>query len=353
MSVDNRTPFPALAFRQYNMVGDLMGVVVARGTFKLTNGGPLQLAEKQAPLVMSDVYDGDPHQTPQMACTDLAPFKPGTDITFLGAAFAPDGVPSSSWTCGLRVGSMEKRLRVHGPRVWRAKTRKTWRGLIDRKHKDALDGWELTDGQPAPYVPLDWRLAFGGRLESETVEANPVGIGLVDEVRFEEQPEWPAPQIEDEAHPISSVKDRPKPAGFAPLSPFWKDRADLAGTYDDEWLENRHPLLPPDFDYAFWQAAPRDQITESWLTGSEPFELYRLLPQYDLLTGTLPRINLRVDLDQGQGLQAAPLVLDGLHFDLRPGVGRVYLTWRIGFPWPERVGLPILSVAKNGAEMRT
>lgn len=353
MSVDNRTPFPALAFRQYNMVGDLMGVVVARGTFKLTSGGPLQLADKQHPLVMSDVYDGDPHQTPQMACTDLAPFKPGTDVTFIGATFPPNGEPSSSWTCGLRVGPIEKRLRVHGPRIWRAKTRKTWRGLIDRQHEDALDGWELSVGDPVSYVPLDWRLAFGGRLEDEAIEANPIGIGLVDEERFREQPEWPAPQIEYEAELIRAVTDRPKPAGLAPISPFWKDRADLAGTYDDDWLQNRHPLLPPDFDFAFWQAAPKDQIIDPWLAGDEPFELHRLLPQFEALTGTLPRVNLRVELNQGKGLQSAPLVLDGVHFDMRPGVGRVFLTWRIGFPWPDRHGLPTLSLANSGVELAT
>ncbi|WCJ64627.1 DUF2169 family type VI secretion system accessory protein [Agrobacterium tumefaciens] len=351
MSVDNRTPFPALAFRQFNMVGDLMGVVVARGTFKLTNGGPLQLADKQLPLVMSDVYDGDPHQTPQMACTDLAPFKPGTDVTFLGATFAPNGVPSSSWTCGFQVGSMGKRLRVHGPRVWRAKTRKTWRGLIDREHEDAMDGWELTEGQPVPYVPLDWRLAFGGRLENETVETNPVGIGLVDEARFKEQHEWAAPQIEEETNPILSVQDRPKPAGFAPISPFWKDRADLAGTYDDKWLENRHPLLPPDFDYAFWQAAPRDQIVDPWLNGDEPFKLHRLLPQLENLSGYLPNVALKVEIDQGDITHIAHSVVDGVHFDMRPGVGRVFLTWRTAFPWPHRRGLPLLSFINRVEEV--
>ncbi|WP_337270454.1 DUF2169 family type VI secretion system accessory protein [Oryzifoliimicrobium ureilyticus] len=343
MSVDNRTPFPALAFRQYNMVGDLLGVVVARGTFKLTNGGPLQLADKQAPLVLSDVYDGDPHQTPQVACTDLAPFKPGTDVTFIGATFAPEGVPASTWQCALKLGPVEKRLRVHGPRFWRAKTRKTWRGLITRDNEDALDGWELTEGRPARYVPLDWRLAFGGQLENEKVEANPIGIGLVDEARFKEKPEWPAPQIEDDAAPITSIKDRPAPAGLAPISPFWKDRADLAGTYDDDWLEERYPLLPTDFNFAFWQAASRDLIVEPWLRGEERFELFRLLPQYDILKGNLPGIYLRVNIDQGNGPAEGPMVLDGVHFDMRPGIGRVFLTWRTAFPWPKRRGLPQIS----------
>lgn len=347
MSVDNRTPFPSLAFRQYNLAGDLLGVVVARGTFKLTNGGPLQIADKQYPLVMSDTYDGDPHLTPQMACTDLAPYKPATDVTFLGAAFAPAGKPASSWTCGLRVGPVEKRLRVHGPRFWNAKIRKTWIGLIDRSKEDALEGWELSEGQPVAYVPLDWRLAFGGKTEKETVEANPIGIGLVDEARFKDQAKWPAPQIEAENRPIRFVRDRPQPAGFAPISPFWKDRADLAGTYDDEWLEKRHPLLPEDFDYAFWQSAPRDQITENWLYGNEPFELTHLLPGYEVLKGFLPKITLQLAMNQSNGWEAGPMVLDGVHFDMRPGIGRVFLTWRIGFPWPERRGLPVLSIAEQ------
>lgn len=347
MFVENHTPFPSLAFRQYNLAGDLLGVVVARGTFKLTNGGPLQLAEQQYPLVMSDTYDGDPHQTPQMACTDLAPFKPGTDITFVGASFAPGGQPQPSWTCGLKVGQLEKRLRVHGPRLWRAKTRKTWRGLIDREKEDALDGWELTQAEPVSYVPLDWRLAFGGRHEHETIETNPIGIGLVDEARFKEQPEWPAPQIEDEANPIRSVKDRPQPAGLGPVSPFWDSRARLAGTYDDEWLEKKHPLLPEDFDFRFWQAASPDMIADPWLYGREPFELHRLLPNFEILKGFLPNITLQLAIDQGRGIEAGPMVLDGVHFDMRPGIGRVFLTWRVGFPWPERRGVPVLSIVQQ------
>ncbi|AUW46223.1 DUF2169 family type VI secretion system accessory protein [Rhizobium leguminosarum] len=346
MSVDNDTPFPVLAFRQYNLTGDLLGVVVARGTFKLSNGGPLVLDDSQRPLAMSDVYDGDPHQAPQMACTDLAPYKPGTDVTFLGATFAPNGVSASSWTCGLKVGPLEKRLRVYGPRQWRARTRKTWRGLIDPDKEDALDSWELTEGEAVAHVPIDWRLAFGGRIEGgEVFEKNPLGIGLVDETSFAEKPEWPAPQIEDEAHPIRHVGDRPAPAGFGPISPFWEGRLKLAGTYDDVWLKERHPFLPKDFDFHFWQAAHPDLISEPWLRGDEEFELDHLLPGRDILRGQLPGIDLHVDLDQGDGLKRGILVLDGVHFDMRPDVGRVFLTWRTAFPWPERRGKPRLSLA--------
>ncbi len=351
MSVDNHTPFPSLAFRQYNLNGDLLGVVVARGTFRLTNAGPLQLADKQYPLAMSDSYDGDPHQTPQTACTDLAPFKPGTDVTFLGAAFTPDGEPARSFTCGLRVGPVGKRLRVHGQRFWRAKTRKTWKGLIERDAEDALDGWDLTDAEPVTHVPIDWRLAFGGKIDGgEVFEQNPIGKGLVDEALFKERPEWPAPQIEDEFQPVKSVMDRHAPAGFGPMSPFWEGRVARAGTYDDEWLNKRHPLLPRDFDFRFWQAAHPDLTTESWLQGDEDFELDNLLPGHPRLQGRLPGIQLGVEIDRGTGPARGLMKLDGVHFDMRPGIGRVFLTWRCGFPWPKRIGQPKLQFVPLQAE---
>ena len=63
MSVLNRTPFPDIAFRQYNLAGDLLGVVSVRGTFKLVENGPLALAAEQEPLELADLYGGDPHET--------------------------------------------------------------------------------------------------------------------------------------------------------------------------------------------------------------------------------------------------------------------------------------------------
>ncbi len=348
MSVDNRTPFPALAFRQYTLDGDLAGVVVARGTFKLADGGPLQIADNQCPLVMSDTYEGDPQSTPQLACTDLAPFKPGTDVTFLGAAYAPNGTPSPTWTCGIKVGSVSKRLRVHGPRYWRAHTRKTWRGLIDRTKEDVLDHWELTPAEPIPFLPLDWRLAFGGEVDGEedpSLLANPIGRGFVGQTEYGEQLDLPAPQIEDEADPIRSVEQRPNPVGFGPVSPFWKHRAKLAGTYDDGWETDRHPLLPKDFDYRFWQAAHPDLVAEPWLQGDEEFELDGLLPGLGIFRGKLPKIGLYLELDQQSSKTEGWMALDGVHFDMRPGVGRVFLTWRCNFPWPERKGLPKLTCA--------
>ncbi len=355
MSVDNRTPFPALAFRQYNLAGQLLGVVVARGTFRLSPTDGLELADVQRPLVMSDIYAGDPHETPQIACTDLAPFKPGTDVTFVGSAHSPDGQPHRSWECGLTVGSVGRRLRVTGPRVWKAKARRTWVGLLDPTKEWVLDGWALTEPEPVTEVPIDWRLASGGPLygseaESQTHDArNPIGRGHVDGRRFPDVQEWPAPQIEDFTAPVCSPSDDREPVGLGPVSPFWSTRLRHAGTFDAAWKSERHPLMPADFDFAFWQAAPKGLVANPWLESDEPFKLENLVSGRPVVRGRLPGLRLAVEIDQGTGPARGPMVLDGVHFEFTPEAERVSLTWRVGFPWPERKGRPILTASRSGS----
>ncbi|MDO5622439.1 MAG: DUF2169 domain-containing protein, partial [Paracoccus sp. (in: a-proteobacteria)] len=97
-------------------------------------------------------------------------------------------------------------------------------------------------------------------------------------------------------------------------------------------IKNRHPLLPQDFDFRFWQCAHPDLITRGWLHGDEPFELCNLLRGHPRLSGRLPAIRLQMRLPVSGGTGVAPFVLDGVHFDMRPGIGCVFLTWRAGFP---------------------
>ncbi|MGN8113063.1 DUF2169 family type VI secretion system accessory protein [Labrys sp. 22185] len=360
MSVDNRTPFPAIAFQQYNLAGQMLGVVAARGTFKLARNGPLQTADTQYPLVLADRYENDaPHDGPLVAQSDLTPFKPGTDITFLGAAHSSDGMPRPDWTCRLEVGSVSKTLRVTGPRQWKAKTRKRWQGRAEPAPRDVLEGWDLTEPEPVSFVPLDWRLAYGGLLPGRTGNSpsgryrlNALGQGMVDDSAFREKPFYPAPQIESPDRPLISPYGDIAPEGFGPIPPWWDQRHRYAGTYDDDWLEERHPLLPTDFDFRFWQCAHPDLIADPWLKGDEAFELEHLLPGLPKLNGHLPGLQLRVSLDQGDGPKMAPLVLDGVHFDMRPGVGRVFLTWRAGFPWLEGRGVPVVEALHLEPEAR-
>jgi hypothetical protein len=348
MSVLNHTPFPAIAFRQFNLAGDMMGVVSMRGTFKLVDEGPLAMASKQEPLELSDVYGtDDPHASDMITQGSLVPFKPGTDVTFVGAAYTLDGAPAKTWTCGVSVGQVFKNLRVHGPRHWIDARSASQSSKIVSKNPSKRH-WVMGEAEPVPYVVLSWDHAFGGIIPdfgdglSATYQENPRGRGIVNNAVPDDVRGVPAPQIEAIDKPISNWTENYEPENIAPIPPFWPQRQRLAGTYDDDWLNNRHPLLPKNFDFRFWQCAHPDLIAKRWLRGDEEFELRNLLYRHPRVRGTLPGINLQMQLPQGDATGVAPLVLDGVHFDMRPGVGRVFLTWRAGFPWPDGQGLPVI-----------
>jgi hypothetical protein len=60
------------------------------------------------------------------------------------------------------------------------------------------------------------------------------------------------------------------------LGPVARDanfRRKYAGTFDQEWVENRMPLLPVDFDVRYNLVAPPNQIVPGFLKGDEHIKL--------------------------------------------------------------------------------
>ena len=78
--------------------------------------------------------------------------------------------------------------------------------------------------------------------------------------------------------------------------PFWEVRRRHAGTMDDVWLAERHPLSPEDFDFRFWQSATPNCVTERWLSGSEIVTLTNLHHEHPLMRVALPGVELKVTL---------------------------------------------------------
>ncbi len=183
-----------------------------------------------------------------------------------------------------RQSLLDKRLVVSGPSQFKAPN---W-----------LAGWRRGEIEPASSVALSWEHAFGGRslvpgeedtepLLHEVCFSNPLGTGWLDkrEHRLAEKARQPlrmtlpAPQIEYPGERLSTpvVVQHPdgqldavamaaqsanygaRPAGYGFTGRSWAPRLALAGTYDEDWLENRHPGLPEDFDFAYWNGAPADQ----------------------------------------------------------------------------------------------
>lgn len=340
MELINRLPFPAMAFRQFDANGDLDCVVSVRGTFEHVQNGRLRLCRGQEDFQWEDAYDGDPHAGPLLRQTDLTPEKAGTDITFLGNAYAPGSTPAPSWQIGLQVGQLSKRLEVHGARFWRPVVKEKWAGFSAKEAKRVLTDWQLTEAEPASSVPICWSKAYGGQIpgtgdpENETpadVEArNPLGCGIVNlDMPWDHTP-VAAPQITLPGEKLN-WREPTVPQGMGLVSPWWRSRQQYAGTYDDTWLNDRHPLLPKDFDARFWQCAHPDLIATPWLEGNEEYLLENLHPELSFAKGALPDVKLGVHCRREDCGEWHLLDLDGVFFDWR-GDSRVVLTWRTRFP---------------------
>jgi hypothetical protein len=49
---------------------------------------------------------------------------------------------------------------------------------------------------------------------------------------------------------------------FGPYGRGWPGRIEFGGTYDQNWIDNIFPFLPPDFDERYFQMSPPDQQIE-------------------------------------------------------------------------------------------
>lgn len=343
MELVNRLPFPAMAFRQFDSDGDLDCVVAMRGTFMHDEGGSLVPAQDQEDFQWEDAYDGDPHTAPMVRQSDLTPEKPGTDVTFLGNAVAPDGKPVPTWDVSIEVGPLRKVLKLYGNRLWEPVVKDAWAGFSARQPNKVLKDWRLTEPDVATSVPLCWSKAYGGAVPgtgdpgtetpADVEPYNPLGCGIVNLEASADMAAVPAPQI-TAVDAASDWRERAEPHGFGPIPPWWRFRQQYAGTYDDTWLNERHPLLPSDFDPGFWQCAHPDLIAIPHLEGAEGYRLENLHPSRAVCEGKLPALTFGVHCVGGDRDEWHVLNLDGVHFDWRSDQ-RVLLTWRIRFPLPK------------------
>lgn len=213
-----------------------------------------------------------------------APVKSRSDILLLGTAHAPSGTPTKRMDIGLRVGTVEKRLRVVGDRKWQF---------------GSTFSLTPTPTEPQPFttMPITYDRAFGGYDEAAAAfePRNPTGRGFIAAKTKESVHDKPLPNIEDPADPIKSWDSKPQPAGFGPIDPGWLPRRKFLGTYDEKYMEERHPLPPEDFSLEFFNSAHPDLQVAGYLRGDEEVELKNLTPEGQVrfrLPGWRPRITV-------------------------------------------------------------
>ena len=323
IDIENHTPFPCLAFEKYGRYGVLFDVIAFRMTLRLKNGYYADLADRQAGLVMADEYYGEPETSSLKYETDLVLYKKNTDIHVIGNARSGGG-SLPYWRAGIRVGNFSKRLNLCGPRYWRYENRR----------------WQLSPAENVDAVPLRYELAYGGvwqleGQEKQVFQANPVGRGYYPDIRaLDTKLQYSSPQIigyhqtEDSEHLI----DTPDvPQGTGPVSRWWQSRLQYAGTYDDEWLGNRYPFLPDDFDEHFYSSAHPELIHPGHLSGDEGIVLEGLLSDASRVVTGLPGLRPILVLKDRRGNPHTQIpVADTLTINLDEH--QIYLTWRLTVP---------------------
>lgn len=313
MEFRNLTPFDALAYTGYDTQDREYHVVAMAVGYRLERAHPQAAADDTkhaiysaivqdqdpARLCLADEHWADPVTSSLRRESDLVPYKPHCDVTVVGKAYST--VPSREWDINLSVRQgrkklIDKTLHVTGPRRFeRSNALLAW----VQRNLSATSVYSVTAPEPATEVPLRYEHAYGGssqvahrrqgepgkpeHLVNEVCYRNPVGAGwmvkgYLDALAKSEEGlprTLPAPQI-SAGRPISAltqtqqrgaktaaqmagVRYPEKTVGYGPLCKAWAPRLQRAGTYDETWLKERHPYLPKDFDFGYWNGAPQDQ----------------------------------------------------------------------------------------------
>lgn len=216
-------------------------------------------------------------------CLDPVFPKQHAEVLLAGSAHAPRGTRVTEMVVGLKIGAVDKQLRVWGDR-------KLIRGILPASR--------LTEPQPFDEMPLVCSRAFGG----PHYPANPVGKGHQTlRARLTER-EVELPNIE----PLRSSD--PEPAGFVPLGLDSPVRRGHSGTYDSAWLSHDFPGFPGDVERLFFNAAPVDQQQRDPWRGDETFELRGMHPTLPRLAGQLPGVLARAFVQRkAEPLHEVPL----------------------------------------------
>ncbi|MDH4266759.1 MAG: pentapeptide repeat-containing protein, partial [Deltaproteobacteria bacterium] len=162
---------------------------------------------------------------------------------------------------------------------------------------------------------------------------NPVGKGYQKDKTETKRKGRPLPNIEEPDALIDSPRRRPEPAGLGPLGRMWELRQGKMGKYKGNYLKQRWPWFPEDFDWGHYNAAPPPMQLEGYLRGDERLYFENLHPRHPQYESWLPGLRVRCFLNHltepetDQKLfDEAPMKLDTLWVDME--AEKLILVWR-------------------------
>jgi hypothetical protein len=175
--------------------------------------------------------------------SDALPLKRRVDVLLSGHAWAPAGESIGTLIAKLRVGDLEKAIRVTGDRRW--------------TRTPAEAGGALVVGPATPFTRMPLRYERAARSAE-----NPVGVDL------EAPPAEGAP-----AQPNLEPMSPGAAPAFGALSPTWPARRRLLNESSCAWAafvsaKTSIGPAPPGFDFEFFNVAPREQQIEMLRAGA-------------------------------------------------------------------------------------
>jgi hypothetical protein len=280
--IANSTPFAVTTVRWSDVDGKPRFTVVVKATFAIPDDGSevAQPTPKQLPMFSGDILTDQEPPSIRFE-SDLVPFKPCTDVVLVGRAYAPEGRPVTELVAGLRVGQLRYGVTVIGDRQWQAQ-------LLDKP--------TISHKQPFRAMDLVYERAFGGfdKPAGMYCKENHAGTGFIGKRSAERVEGLRLPNLEDPRNLIQTWNNRPRPAGFGFYGRGWAPRLAYAGTYDDQYMKERHPLLPADFSFRFFNGAHPDLQVGGYLRGDEEVDLLNVCPEasrvHFRLPGVVPKI---------------------------------------------------------------
>ncbi|CAH2396618.1 DUF2169 family type VI secretion system accessory protein [Mesorhizobium escarrei] len=314
--LSNETPFAAQESWTRDERGHEVWLIAIKASFEIDPDGKQRLLKDQTPVNLAPIYGSDPNEL--LDETDLNLEKKHTDILVEGHVYAPGGRPNIESVARIKVGDVDKTIKVTGDRVFMP-------GAVSVR---------MSRPEPFTKMPISWRRTYGGTdMEASKPnwdQRNPVGTGFaVDPQRLISKT---GPNFEYPDAPYRDHKSG-KPAGFGPVARHWEPRIKHAGTYGEEWEQTRDPLLPRDFSRTFFQCAPEDQQTKEPLVGYELVQLGNFSAD-GFLQFLLPRITFNITTqfygrpDQTHG--EAPIHT----LRLKPDQRQFSIAWMSALPVP-------------------
>jgi hypothetical protein len=258
--IENHTPFGAQRAFARDRNGTETWLVAVKASYRIRPDGRIGIEEPSDPLLAPE-YIGEPGKSSLKYASDLELTKPGTDIILHGHAYSPKDKPVSETGVLLKVGPVNKALKITG----------------NRFYQNGISG--VRPASPIPFfkMPLIYENTYGGTDHSKQKEGsvdyipeNPVGTGFA--LKKKNLVGQKAPNIEYVGN------GNGKPACFGPIPADWMPRAQYGGTYDEKWMKTKAPFLPDDLDDRFFYCAPPDQQVPGYLKGGEIVEIYGMSP---------------------------------------------------------------------------